>query len=108
MKKNNINYKCPKCKGEFNKPAIVKRGYNFERIAKRAAQIYGLEVQEVLARGRQKQRVKARSLFCFWAVHELGVALTDLARRLGMSPAGVGYAVQRGTAIANQNGYRLL
>jgi REP element-mobilizing transposase RayT len=61
-----------------------------------------------LARGRQQQRVKGRSLFCYWEVKELGVALTDLARRLRMGPAGVGYAVQRGAAIANENGYRLL
>jgi len=87
---------------------LRKRGYNLEKIAKRAGEIYRLDVQEVLARGRQQQRVNARSLFCFWAVHELGVALTDLARRLRMSPAGVGDAVQRGTAIANENGYRLL
>ena len=87
---------------------LRRRGYNLERIAKRAAEIYRLDVQEVLARGRQQQRVNARSLFCFWAVHELGAALTELARRLGMSPAGVGYAVQRGAAIANENGYRLL
>jgi len=45
---------------------------------------------------------------CFWVVHDLGVALGDLARRLRMSPAGVGYAVQRGTAIANENAYGLL
>jgi len=87
---------------------LRRRGYNLERIAKRVAEIYRLDMQEVLARGRQQGRVKARSLFCFWAVHELGVALTDLARRLRMSPAGVGYAVQRGAAIANENGYRLL
>jgi hypothetical protein len=30
-----------------------------------------------------------------------------LARRLGMSPARVGYAVQRGEAIAHENGYQL-
>jgi hypothetical protein len=45
--------------------------------------------------------------FFFGAVHELEVALTEPAKRLGMSPAGVGYAVQRGTAIVNENGYRL-
>ena len=49
-----------------------------------------------------------RSLFCFWAVHELRVALTEFARRVGMSPAGMGYAVQRGTTIANKIGHRLL
>ena len=52
--------------------------------------------------------MNARSLFSFWAVHELEIALTDLARQLRMSPEGVGYAVQRGEAIVNENGYRLV
>ena len=44
-----------------------------------------------------------RSLFCFWAVRKLGICLADLARRLGMSLQEVGYAVQRGRAIAHEN-----
>jgi hypothetical protein len=48
-----------------------------------------------------------RSLFCFWAVRKLEISLTKLARRLGMSPAGVGYAVQRGKIIARENGWHL-
>jgi hypothetical protein len=31
-----------------------------------------------------------------------------MAIRLGMSPAGVGYAVQRGEAIAQEKGYQLI
>jgi REP element-mobilizing transposase RayT len=39
---------------------------------------------------------------------ELGTALTDLARGLGMSPAGGGYAVQRGEVIAREHSYQLI
>ena len=46
-------------------------------------------------------------LFCFWAVQELGVALTDLARRLGMSQVGVGYALQRGEVMGRERGCQL-
>ena len=35
-------------------------------------------------------------------------SLAALANRLGISPAGVGYAVQRGEAIAHENGYQLI
>ncbi|MGD0919327.1 MAG: transposase [Thermodesulfobacteriota bacterium] len=87
--------------------ALRKRGYDVQRIAERVAEIYGVKIKEVLARGRQKQRVNARSLFCFWAVRELGTSVTGLARQLGMSPAGVGYAAQRGEAIAQENNYQL-
>lgn len=86
---------------------LRKQGYDLEKIAERVAEIYGIDVGEVLTRGRQQRRVSARSLFCFWAVQELGNSLTGLAIRLGMSPAGVGYAVQRGEAIVRENGYRL-
>jgi REP element-mobilizing transposase RayT len=88
--------------------ALRRRGYDLEKVAERVAEIYGIEVGEVLARGRQPQRVSARSLFCFWAVRELGNSLASLAMRLEMSPAGVGYAVQRGEAIAQENGYELI
>jgi hypothetical protein len=87
--------------------ALRRRGYDLGKIAERVAEIYGVKIREVLARGRQKQRVNARSLFCFWAVRELGTSLTALARQLGMSPAGVGYAAQRGEAIAHENNYQL-
>ncbi|MBW2331155.1 MAG: hypothetical protein JRF30_09585 [Deltaproteobacteria bacterium] len=52
--------------------------------------------------------MKARSLFCFWAVSELGLSLRELARRLEMSPPGVGFSVERGEIIARENGLRLI
>jgi chromosomal replication initiation ATPase DnaA len=85
-----------------------KKGDDLEKIAERVAKIYGIEAGEVLAKGRQPQRVNARSLLCFWAVREMGNSLSSVAIRLRMSPAGVGYAAQRGEAIALENGYQLI
>jgi hypothetical protein len=39
---------------------------------------------------------------------ELGNSLAAFADRLEISPAGVAYAVQRGAAIAQENGYQLI
>ena len=88
--------------------ALRRRGYDLEKVVAKVAEIYGIKVGEIIGRGRQERRVSARSLFCFWAVRELGNSLTSLAVRLKMSPAGVGYAVQRGEAIAYENGYQLV
>ncbi|MFH1243822.1 MAG: hypothetical protein V1689_15895 [Pseudomonadota bacterium] len=52
--------------------------------------------------------MKARSLFCFWAVKQLGMSLRELARKLEISPPAVGYSVERGEAIACENGYLLI
>ena len=57
------------------------------------ADIYEMELDAVFSKGRQNQKVKARSLFCYWAVRELGMSLTDLAREFELSVSGVGYAV---------------
>ena len=86
---------------------LKRQGYDADRIAKRVAEIYDMDVREVLSRGKQQQKVNARSLFCFWAVKELDVSLRELASRLELSPPAVGYSVERGEAIARQNGYRL-
>ena len=72
------------------------------------AEIYDIELYEIFLKGKQQKRVKARSLFCFWAVRELGVSLTELARRLEISVPGVGYSVERGEIIARENDYRLI
>jgi len=73
--------------------------YDLERIADRVAEICGIERGEVFSKGRHKRKVKARSLLCYWAVREAGIPLRALAKRLGLSVPGVGYAVERGEAI---------
>lgn len=84
------------------------QGYDLHKVARRVAEVCEMEEHEVLSKGRQQDKVRARSLLCFWAVRELGMSLADLARELGMSMPGVGYAVERGKIIAQDNNYRLI
>jgi chromosomal replication initiation ATPase DnaA len=71
------------------------RGFDLERIAERVAEVCGVGEEEVFSKGRQKEKVKARSLLCYWAVREAGISLKTLAGRLGISGPGIGYAVER-------------
>ncbi len=57
---------------------MKRRGYDLNRIAERAAEIYGMEPGEILSKGKQQRKVQARSLFCFWTVRELGMYLGGL------------------------------
>lgn len=50
---------------------------------------------------------EARSLFCFWAVRNLGYAATTAASFLRMTQPGVGYAADRGEAVARRKGFVL-
>ena len=87
---------------------LKRRGYDIERVVARAAEIYQMDAGDIVIRGRQRRRVDARSLVSYWAVRELGMSITDLARRFEMSPSAVTYAAQRGEAIAKNNNYQLL
>jgi len=87
---------------------LRRQGFDLVRIAERVAEIYEIETAEIFLKGKQPKRVKARSLFCYWAAGELGVSLTELARQLNSSVSGVGYSVDRGGIIARENGYQLV
>ena len=81
---------------------------DLEKIAERAAGICAVEIGDIFSRGKQPDKVKARSLFCYWASSELGIKHLELARRIGISGPGVGSCVERGKQIAAEDGYRLL
>ena len=93
----------------FERHYELKRlGYDAGKVAKKVGKIFKMEPRDFLSKGKQPLRVKARSLYCFWAANELGISLRELSRQLGLSPPAVGYAVERGEVIARENGYRLL
>ena len=45
---------------------------------------------------------------CYWAVRELGVPMSSLARKLGISIPSVSESVTRGQKIASERGCSLL
>ncbi len=64
-------------------------------------------MEEVWAPGRYKHLVTARSLICYWAVRDLGVSQTSLARRFGISEVAISKSVRRGAEIVKREGYEL-
>ena len=67
-----------------------------------------IDASEIYKSGKSRSRVAARSLFCFWAVRELGISMTELSRRLNLSLSGVSQSVIRGEKIVEANGFKLL
>ena len=66
-----------------------------------------MEKEFVTGRGKQRDRVRARDLLCYWAVVDLGMSMVDVARRLDITPASVSYSVQRGEKTAKEEDYQL-
>ena len=86
---------------------LKNKGYDLKKVEKRVTEIYQIGKDELYSLGRQKSRAEARSLFCYWAVRELGISGTSLAKRLGMSQSGVVYAVNKGEKTAKEKKYKL-
>ncbi len=86
---------------------MKRLGYDLNTIAARVCEIYKVEKEDIYSRSRQKMKSDARALFCFWAVRELGYGQRELARILGMTQPGVGYAVTKGEVISKSNNYQI-
>ena len=68
------------------------------------SQVFEVAREEVLSPGKQRYRVKARSVLCFRAVQELGMTATALAKELSISQPAVSNAVSRGERIVREKG----
>jgi putative transposase len=81
------------------KYALACKGIGFEQLLEFVSDLTAIPVQDMAGPGKERQSVRARSLLCFWGVKELGISLTELAARLGISVPTVSVAVQRGMKI---------
>jgi putative transposase len=88
--------------------ALKARGFDLAKTALRVSEVLEIKPGVVWAKGRFRQTVEARSLFCYWAVRELGVPMSILGRKLGISIPSVSKSVIRGQAIADSKGFSLL
>jgi hypothetical protein len=87
---------------------LEAQGVNLDDVARRAAFLCGIEPNEIYTSGKQPSLVRARSLLCYWAVRELGITATALARKLKLSQPAVSISVKRGEKIARDNYFDLL
>ncbi|MBW1997375.1 MAG: hypothetical protein JRJ29_05335 [Deltaproteobacteria bacterium] len=70
--------------------------------------LYPIDKEDLNSRSRQKLRSEARSVFCYWAVQELGFSGTEMARLLNMGQPGVAHAIRRGEGIVKKKKLKML
>lgn len=93
-----------KCKEQYErKYRLVAKGVDLDTLARHTAKMFDLTPEELFAAGRYPTRVKARSLLFYWAVRELGMTATELAKATGMTQPSVSMSVKRGEQIAVEN-----
>jgi len=85
----------------------LERGVDLDTLAQTVAKLMAIDLSKVRIPGQKSIRVKARSLLCHWAIHELGMTATAVGKRLGLTQPGATRAAQRGEEIAAQKGWIL-
>ena len=86
---------------------IKSKGLDLDAIAQRACDLFDMGLEEIWSAGKNRNLVKARSLLCYWAVRELDISMTELARRLNLSVTAVSNSVSRGEDLAKTFHYSL-
>jgi len=87
---------------------LKTRGVDLERVAERVAQVLDIPLEIVWEKSRRPQVAVARSLLCYWASKELGMSMTNLAKRLNLTQPAISIAARRGEKIAIENQYTLI
>jgi REP element-mobilizing transposase RayT len=88
--------------------ALKAKGWDLNRLAQKSARIYGFEPEQLYTPGKQPAKVKARSIFCYWATVELGITMTQLAGLLKISQPAVSICARRGEQIVLAEGFRII
>jgi hypothetical protein len=86
---------------------LKSKGFNFKKVLGRVAQLLDLKPAQVLAVGKYKKTVAARSLLCFWATSELGISQSELGQKLKISQPAVSLSVKRGEQLVISHNYSL-
>jgi REP element-mobilizing transposase RayT len=84
-----------------------RQGRDLTWLARRVAPVFGLTPDEIYRTSKRRPLVAARSLFCYWAVRDLGLTATTVARALGCTQPAVSIAVRRGEQLAISQALRL-
>jgi REP element-mobilizing transposase RayT len=90
------------------KSLLKARGIDLGTVAARVSAVLEVDAGQLERPGKERRRVSARSLYCFWAVRELGLSLSELSRKFGLSLTGVSQSVKRGEKLAEEKNVQLL
>ena len=87
---------------------IRAQGYDFEWLASRVTGLFGLTSKALLTGGKQRRKVKARSVLCYWGRRELGMSAVEISKKLNIASSTASESVMRGRQIVEEQELKLL
>lgn len=88
--------------------ALRSKGIDLDRLTIKASKIFGVKAEEIWLPGRFRKIVEARSVLCYWAVRGMGISMTMLSRKMGISVAAISGSVIRGQKIVEEKGLEII
>jgi putative transposase len=89
------------------KYAMRAKGINLDHLQHAVANLETIRPEELIGPGKVRKVTRARILFCYWAVRDLGFSMTDVSKRLRISLPTVSIAVQKGEKLIRDEGWIL-
>jgi hypothetical protein len=87
---------------------LREQGYDIEKAIERVSDLFSMSKQDIVQPSRQRQRVMARSVLCYWAIRELGMSGSELSKILMLGQSSVSRVVGRGEKLVNNREWRLV
>ncbi len=86
---------------------LQAEGYDLDTLIERAGELVEMSPEEIIERGKERRKVEARSILCYWATDSLGISQRELAKRLKLTQPAVSQAVRRGKYLVKSQLYSL-
>ncbi|MFZ3046806.1 MAG: transposase, partial [Desulfatirhabdiaceae bacterium] len=87
--------------------SLSTQGISIADIIPAACNIFSIEPHRIIGPSKERTIVKARALVCFWAVRELGMTMTEVAKHLKIALSTASSVVKKGEKIARDQCLRV-
>ena len=84
--------------------ALKAKGIGYDQVVAAVADLLSLKPRDLIGSGKERTRVKGRILVCYWAVKDLGMSMTEAAKKLEIAVPTVSVAVTKGRKIVDDDG----
>ena len=90
-------------RAEEELPGRLSTGISIGELNRRMADEFGMKVEDIKRRGKNKVLADARAVVSYFAVRELGYNGAELGKMLHLSRSGVSVAAKRGEELVQSN-----
>jgi putative transposase len=84
--------------------AYKSRGISLDYLQQAVANLMDIEPEELVGASKARKVTKGRILFCYLAVREMDLSMTEIAKRLKIALPTVSVAVQKGEKVVRGEG----